>query len=140
MSADEAKQPVRIVLKPAREVAVRVVDRDGKPVPDAAIAFLAERNPVADGRTDGNGRWKVRVPADSKDWSIFARKAKVGFDYAVAGEPGNRQALKPLPDQLTLTLDGAKTMRVKAVDRRWQADRRGERRSLIHPKEGARRL
>ena len=59
-------------------------------------------------RTDADGRWTVRVPADTKEWLVFARKAKVGFDYAVAGERTDQQALVPLPEQLTLTLDGAK--------------------------------
>jgi RNA polymerase sigma factor (sigma-70 family) len=117
LSTDEAKQPVRVVCKPAREVDVRVLDRDGRPVTEAAVAFLAERSPVADGRTDADGRWTVLVPADGTDWTILARKAGVGFDYAVAGSPGDRKALKPLPEQLTMTLDGARTVRVKAVDR-----------------------
>ncbi len=83
---------------------------------DAAIAFLTERHPVANGQTDADGRWTVRVPVESKLWLLFARKANVGFDYAVAGKPGDGEALKPLPDQVNLTLDGAKTTRVKAVD------------------------
>jgi RNA polymerase sigma factor (sigma-70 family) len=115
--AEDAKQPVRVICKPAREVGVLVLDRDGKPVPDAAVAFLVDKNPVADGRTDTVGRWTARVPAGEKDWAVLARKAKVGFDYAAAGAQGDRNALKPLPDQLTLTLDGARTVRVKAVDR-----------------------
>ena len=114
--ATKPRHPVQIVLKPAQEIAVRVLDRDSKPVADAAIAFLTERHPVANGQTDGDGRWTVRVPVDSKLWLLFARKANVGFDYAVAGEPGNGEALMPLPDQVNLTLDGAKTTRVKAVD------------------------
>jgi len=112
----EQKRPVRIVLKPAPEVAVRVLDRDGKPVSDAVVALLTEMNPVGDGRTDADGRWTAHVPADCQEWLLFARKGKVGFDYATAGERGNRQALLPLPDQLALTLDGAKTTRFKAVD------------------------
>ena len=55
-SEAKLRHPVQIVLKPAQEIAVRVLDRDGKPVPDAVIAFLTERHPVANGRTDADGR------------------------------------------------------------------------------------
>jgi RNA polymerase sigma factor (sigma-70 family) len=115
MSVDEMKQPVRVLLKPAREVVVRVLDRQGKPVTDAVVGFVTARSAIADGRTDADGRWKVRVPADSADWSVFARKAQLGFDYAVANGELDI-ALAPLPDQVTLTLDGARTIQVKAVD------------------------
>ena len=106
LTADEAAQPVRIVCKPARVVTVRVLDRDGKPVPDAATAFLSAGNPVADGRTDADGRWTVRVPVVEKDWTFFARKAGMGFDYAMTSGQRIRQGVRPWPDQLPLTLDG----------------------------------
>jgi hypothetical protein len=112
LAREDPAQPVRVVCKPARAVAVRVNDRGGKPVADASVAFLAEKNPVDEGRTDADGRWTARVPADERDWTVIARKAKVGFDYEFAGYPGKPQEMKPLPDQLTLTLDGSRTVRV----------------------------
>ncbi|HEY7424986.1 MAG TPA: RNA polymerase sigma factor, partial [Gemmataceae bacterium] len=112
-SRDEKEKP-----KPSRKLVVRVADSRGKPVADAEIYFLADYRVSAEGRTDAEGRWNGQVPADAKNWGLFARKANAGFDYAIpTPRPGSRDEMQPLPDQIEFTLDGARTLRVKTVDR-----------------------
>ena len=55
-----------------------------KPVAGAEVYFLANMFRLVNGQTDSKGRWSVRVPVDAKEWSVFARKGNVGFDYALA--------------------------------------------------------
>jgi RNA polymerase sigma factor (sigma-70 family) len=110
-------EPVRVVLKPAHELTVRVTDGGGKPVAGAEVHFLAYMSPFVAGRTDTGGNWTTRVPAGTTVWAVHARKAKLGFDYAVPGSRGSQEPPRPLPDKLALTLDGARTLRVKTVDR-----------------------
>jgi RNA polymerase sigma factor (sigma-70 family) len=114
-SSSEKEKP-----KPTRNLTVRVVDSKGKPVADAEVYFLADYEDVsAEGKTDAEGRWSGRVRADAKQWQwgLFARKADVGFDYLVpTPRPGSLDDMLPLPEEVKLTLDGARTLRVKAVD------------------------
>jgi protocatechuate 3,4-dioxygenase beta subunit len=107
----EKPEPVRIVLTPPRQLAVRVLDEDGQPVADAEVEILGVLRRLCDGRTDAQGRWVGRVPAGERVWIVSARKAHVGFDYAHKVRPRGPQ------EPLTLTLDGARTLRVKAVGR-----------------------
>ncbi len=115
----ELKQPARIVLKPSRAVTLCVVGQGGKPIADAAVGFIVNDNPISGGRTDAGGRWAVRVPVDWYQWCAFSFKSNVGFDYAGIRQPqnGGQTVNRPLPDNLTLTLDGARTERVKAMHR-----------------------
>jgi hypothetical protein len=119
LTDSQLKDPARIVLKPASELTVKVLDHDSNPIADAVVGFITNDNPISGGRADAAGRWTVRVPADWYQWCAFAYKRNLGFDYAVTDQ---RQSLEQamnrlLPDQLTLTLDGVRTERLKAVDR-----------------------
>ena len=117
LTSQEKPEPVRLVLRPARDLTVRVTDGKGNPLAKTEVVFLANVYPIRDGRTDAQGRWTVRIPADVKAWDVFARKAGSGFDYATAGQPRQTEDQPlPLPAELTLTLDGARTLRVKTVD------------------------
>ena len=74
----------------------------------------ATRLPTAEPTLTGDGR-SVCPPTASSGCSS---PVKPTWD-STTRSPANRgtgEALMPLPDQLTLTLDGAKTTRVKAVD------------------------
>ena len=116
--ANEAKA-VKIVLKPARSLEVVVKDGEGKGVEGADIHFEVSMRQFLEGKTDAEGLWKAMVPSDAKTWSIYALKSKIGFDYATAERArGAIQPLNPLPDRLTLTLDGVRSpLTVKTVDR-----------------------
>ncbi len=117
----EEKQTVTVtvVLKPARTLEVRVIDAGGHAVEGAEVHWLTNLQEIAAGRTDALGQWTEQVPADAKAWGVYALKPKVGFDYAVAERArGSTLPLLPLPERLTLTLDGARPpVRVKTVDR-----------------------
>lgn len=117
--AENAAKADKEKPKPSREVVVRVVNGKGKPVAEAEVYSLAEDLKVsAEGRTDAEGRWSVRVSTDVKQWGIFARKSHVGFDYAIpTPRSGSQDEMQPLPNEVKLTLDGARTLRVKTVDR-----------------------
>jgi RNA polymerase sigma factor (sigma-70 family) len=118
----ERSNPEKAKPKPSHRLAVRVADSKGKPVADAEVFFLADFRVSAEGRTDADGRWRGDVPADVKNWGLFARKANIGFDYAVPKpKPGSREDMQPLPEQIELTLDGARPLRVKSVDRQGKA-------------------
>ena len=114
----EKKVPVKVVLKPARELAVVVLDGQGKPVAEADVDVLNGIDPVVAGRTDADGRWVTRVPVDATRWTVLGRKAKVGMDYASAERArGSLEKAIPLPGEVGLKLDGVQPLRVKVVDR-----------------------
>ncbi len=116
--AQKKPEPVRVVLKAPQPLAVQVQGSDDKPVAGAEVYFLWNWSVLGQGRTDADGRWTGRVPADTPNWEVFARKAQVGCEFAVAQSGrGSSAAPRPLPEQLILTLDGARTVRVKTVDR-----------------------
>jgi hypothetical protein len=52
--------------KPSRNLVVRVVDDKGEPVADAEVYFLVNYDVAVKGRTDAEGRWSGRIPADAK--------------------------------------------------------------------------
>jgi uncharacterized GH25 family protein/thiol-disulfide isomerase/thioredoxin len=115
--ADGKWEPVKLVVKPSRELAVVVVDRAGKPVGGAEVDFLNGMFPIISGRSDDAGRWALKVPADATAWTIIGRKGGVGFDYATAERARDSKADPlPLPGEVKLTLDGARPIRVKVVD------------------------
>ena len=106
--SQEKPEPVTVVLKPARALRVRVVNREAKPIEGADVGFLANFYLIFQGKTDHAGLWTQSVPADLGEWCVFARQAKTGFDYA-ASEPhrGPGRLSRALPDRVDLTLDGA---------------------------------
>ncbi len=118
-----AEAPVRIVLKPDRKVVVRVADANQTPVPGAAVQVAGNNHTILDDAMTGpDGSATLRVPADAKIEWIFALKSVQGFDYAEYGridDQGRSQGGTPaanLPDSVALTLDGARTARINAVD------------------------
>jgi hypothetical protein len=85
VSVTQAKtEPIRLVVKAARELTVVVHDRDGKPAKNAKVQFLAEMRLLTSGVTSAEGRFACRVPADVTRWAVVARKSQLGFDYATA--------------------------------------------------------
>lgn len=113
-----AKDPVRLVIKPARTVLVRVKDAAGAPIPGAAVeAFdFAYHYHTA---TGPDGLATLRVPADARIQGVVGLKSGAGFDYFEnyrTNPPSPSFAFPPLPGEITLTLDGARTKRIKVVD------------------------
>jgi hypothetical protein len=107
---------VRIVLRPAREVTVTVVDGRGAPVPDAVVVALDRSFPVAEARTDARGIAVLRVPADANMQWIIGCKPGAGFDYFENERNiGVSPWVRP-PRRARLVLDGVWTVRIRAVD------------------------
>ena len=117
----EKPRPLQVVLKTPQEVNVNVTDASGGPVVGAQVYVLGNSWPVTKGRTDAQGRWTGRVPADACNSAfgtgVIALKSKVGVDYVMPKRPTNsNDKSERLPDQIHLKLDGARTLRVKTVD------------------------
>jgi hypothetical protein len=108
-------QPVRITLKPSIEVAVRVTDKPGEPVPGAAVEALSWGRAT----THEKGIAVLRLPADAMVDRIIGLKPGRGFDDFQHGAPwaGHQGApARELPRSVHLVLDGARTVQVRAVD------------------------
>ena len=116
MTREQADDPARLVLKPARGVAVRVADAKGLPVPGAAVVIAGTFQVADESTTDADGRARLSVPADARIEWVIALKPGVGFDYAECGKFDGVPA-EELPDSVALALDGTRSARIKAVDR-----------------------
>jgi hypothetical protein len=116
-NGEAERKAVKEILPPSRAFSVHVTDGKGQPVVDAEVYFRLNNREYDQGQTDAEGRWSCLVPDDIENWHIFARKANVGFDYCVCSLlPGSSEEMEPLPDQIKLTLDGARSLGVKTVD------------------------
>ncbi len=110
------KGAIRITLKPPRKVNVLVVDAKGAPVEGAQAAVQVRSRMLTSGLTDTSGRWSAEIPADAYVGHVFAFKAGVGFDYFSTAEKRGDYVRKLPPENVTLTLSGARTVRITAVD------------------------
>ena len=107
---------VRVVLRPAHEVTVTVVDRSGTPVPDAGVLALDQYFPAAEARTNARGVATLRVPEEANMQWIAACKAGVGLDYFENDRGGRLTPWTRPPRRVHLVLDGVLTVRVRTVD------------------------
>jgi len=123
----QAETTVRVVLRPARSLTVRVSDRRGAAVPDAWVEVPVENTtgrssplfPLLLARTDTQGLAHLRVPADARVPNVVALKPGFGLDYYEAyrtvARMGKTEVL-PLPETITLVLAGARTVKIRALD------------------------
>jgi hypothetical protein len=105
----------RLVLKPAATVRVSVVDGRGTAVPDAIVALDDQEAMLAHSTTDANGAAIIRVPADAKVSVVVGFKGSLGFDYFENYRSTNETGM-PVPAEVRLVLDGARTVRFRATD------------------------
>lgn len=108
--------PVRIQIKTARAVDVRVVDTLGRPVAGAGVEVIAEDSVCARGVSDVTGSVTIRYPHRAKIDNVVALKSGVGFDYFENYPIWPSRGAEDLPRAVTLTLDGATTVLVRAAD------------------------
>ncbi|HVC96262.1 MAG TPA: M56 family metallopeptidase [Pirellulales bacterium] len=113
---------VQLVLRPAREIPMTVVDDQGKPVAGAWVAAMVHWfNLMDEATTDVAGKAVLRVPADANMQYVVADKPNVGLDYFVYRRP-DETASDPYklppdhPEALVLVLNGARTVTVRVVD------------------------
>jgi Carboxypeptidase regulatory-like domain len=112
----DSRTLVRIVLKPARIVTVTVIDGRGQPVEGAPVCVLDLVFPVADARSDARGVATLRAPADALTHWIIGYKRSVGFDYFENYRSAPPAGYSPPPERARLVLDGARNVRIRAVD------------------------
>ena len=119
---EETSAPVRIVIRPTREIRVHVVNSNKAPVAAASVQIASDRCVYSDALTRDDGFGWLRVPIDAKVEWIFAIKEGRGFDYTEYGpvdQAGRTQGglnTIDLPASVELTLEGGRTVRIKAVD------------------------
>ncbi|HEY2252517.1 MAG TPA: hypothetical protein VGH74_15695 [Planctomycetaceae bacterium] len=106
--------PLRIVLKPPRELAVAVTDANGAPVAGALVEISAVLHAIDEDRTGPDGILHFRLPADAEIDTVIALKSGAGFDYWNCGD--RNAGPQPPPAKLELTLSGARSVRVHAID------------------------
>ena len=112
---DVPDEPLEIVLRPARELSVRVVDAQGAPVAGAAVQTIGSYVPIAEARTDDAGQAAIRLPVDAPVESVIALGSGLGFDYLDHTNNRRPRPAAELPEEVTLTLGGARTVHVRAV-------------------------
>ncbi len=112
---------LKLTLKPAKEVVIRVVDGKGSPIAEANVGVIAEFGDAGTARTDKQGTATVFVPLKSEIRQVYAMKAGVGLDYKSYTVPRDRRNdlnyVKPeFPARgVTLTLDGVQPLEVKML-------------------------
>lgn len=107
--------PLKLVLKPPQVLDAEVLDSRGEPIVDAHVEVLALMSTIAHGRTERDGKLRFTLPMDAKVESVFALKSGLGFDYWTHRTTPDGQ-VQELPEKLSLTLEGARCVRVRAVD------------------------
>ncbi len=113
--APEGPGDLRIVLGPSREVVVQVADEAGEPVNVAVVDALGLRSMVW-GMTGPDGRAILRLPPEAPIDSLIALKPRQGFDYFDHTQARRGLLARDLPDEVSLVLNGARIVRVGAID------------------------
>jgi RNA polymerase sigma factor (sigma-70 family) len=123
LTKEDAHKPARIVMRPGRDVVVRVTDETKRPVAGAAVEVAGNFAVLDDAKTGADGSATLHIPVDAKVEWIVALKSGSGFDYAEYGSIDEARrsqggaAATTLPAAVALTLDGVRRVTVKAVDR-----------------------
>ena len=107
-----------LTLRPARPTTVLVKDAAGAPVAGAAVeASDRSYGSLPRSTTDASGTATLRLPADASIRLIVAHKDGVGYDYFTNADAFPTPVRSgPPPEEVTLTLDGARTVRTRLVD------------------------
>jgi hypothetical protein len=111
-----ATAEARIALRPARSLAVSVVDGQGNPVAGVTVVALTLMLDAL-GRTETGptGIANLRLPADAEVHQVVAAKSGAGLDYYETYRAWPSQEMSELPAELKLVLNGARTVRVRVT-------------------------
>jgi hypothetical protein len=101
-----------------REVTIAVVDAGARPVARATVVIRERTGEFAVQVTDEAGTVKVRLPASPGNTTIHAFKSGTGYDYFSTDQRNENDMprFRKVPSRLKLTLGGARTVRIQAVD------------------------
>ncbi len=105
----------RIVLEPSRSIMVHVRDAQGRPVDQAQVEAIA-RGFHDRAATDARGDALVRVPAGADSCRLTALKPGVGFESVESSQTFPLRKIAPVLAFESLTLDGARTIKINALD------------------------
>ena len=114
-SNSESELAVRIVAREAQRIAVHVADARGAPVPDAVVEAIAWYQSITVEQSDASGTATLLLPQDANVSWIFARKSGLGCDYYENYTGNPFLDTHALPEAVSLTLDGARTVNVRAI-------------------------
>lgn len=118
LGMDAPRTGLQIKLQAAREVKVHVVDVRGGPVASCrVILILDDLLALFPGITGSDGVASIRYPGEAKPAQVIAFQGGVGFDYVSTLINRRERERKPLPDVVSLKLNGARKVRVVAIDR-----------------------
>ncbi|QGQ23634.1 hypothetical protein F1728_13520 [Gimesia benthica] len=122
IEVDPSLDKLRLQLKPPRRLVLEVVDGDGKPLPGATTALLANYRGWGSQQADQTGKATYLIPQDLDIQTIFAFSDGHGLDYRSyelsREQYGDQQAKRPeVPNHpIRLTLDGTQPLSIKVVD------------------------
>jgi hypothetical protein len=106
----------RITLKPAIDLHVSVVDAMEKPVAGATVAVEDQYKLAAYGTGDAQGAVTLRVPADANVHWVAGFRSGVGFDNFENYRAWPPPEPMPVPREVRLVLNGARSVRMRATD------------------------
>jgi hypothetical protein len=107
---------VHIVVKPSRQMTVRVTDAAKAPIQHAAVGVLDNDLLLAQAETDASGVVSMRLPRDAQVEQVVALKPGGGCDYFENYSSRFSDKRAEPPAEVALTLNGARTFRIRVVD------------------------
>ena len=121
LDGTEMEVSTRIVLRPSREIRIRVVNSSNQPVAKAEVAIScqagrARGRPFLRTQTGEDGTATVRLAPDARIERVAARKPGVGLDYFENFSYIFSLIRPPLPAEITLVLEGPRTVRIHCMD------------------------
>ena len=107
---------VHIVVKPSRQLTVRVTDATKAPIQGAVVGVLDTGLLLAQAETDANGAVSLRLPRDARIDQVVALKPGGGCDYFENYSSRFSDKHTEPPVEVALTLNGARSFHVRVVD------------------------
>lgn len=116
-----AEAKLSLVLHPARQIHVSVVDASDKPVANSWAAAVAGGRKIAEAMTDTAGNAVLHVPMEASLQCVLANKPAIGLDYLLyrrEGELASDPYKLPFDhsERLRLQLDGTRNITVRVLN------------------------
>jgi hypothetical protein len=106
---------MRLTLLPSASLNVKVVDAEGASVRGAKVVAMHQLTAIVSAVSGADGTVRLRLPANTSLHHVFAMKPGAGFDYFENFKGSPYPFADPLPAKVTLILEGARKVQVKAV-------------------------